>query len=242
MGFQIKKSCEYCGKDFLTDNPSKKYCSNTCRTYASLERKGQLSEVQSELKNKYQESSIGGFVDLTEKRETYQFDQSKKRGPNLLLSFAAGLVHNAMKTVCTISIEERNQHQKDEIERKRKANQEAKRSGKTPIYQNIPAFKPETEERIDRDNLKQALEADYMYGLEPIETSKGNIMICSLNIKAIQILHSAFNVTYFSIPAKLNSQRASEVGWDDMPTIQTAYAMVLDRQALLKIAPYIEDF
>lgn len=36
------KHCAFCEKPFQTENVRKEYCSNTCRTYASLDRSGKL--------------------------------------------------------------------------------------------------------------------------------------------------------------------------------------------------------
>lgn len=46
MEAEFSKKCEYCSTPFETSNSRKKHCSNTCRTYASLERKGKLNSTQ----------------------------------------------------------------------------------------------------------------------------------------------------------------------------------------------------
>ena len=40
----LKKECAYCSTPFETKSSRKIYCSNTCRTYASLENTGQMPE------------------------------------------------------------------------------------------------------------------------------------------------------------------------------------------------------
>lgn len=63
MDLQIKKQCSYCNTEFTTKNPNKMYCSNTCRTYASLERNGKLPESQARIKGA--KSPNSNIVDMT---------------------------------------------------------------------------------------------------------------------------------------------------------------------------------
>lgn len=51
MDKKFTKECAYCSESFQTSNFRKKYCSNTCRTYASQERQGKLNPVQQAIKS-----------------------------------------------------------------------------------------------------------------------------------------------------------------------------------------------
>jgi len=51
MDKEFTKECAYCSESFQTSNFRKKYCSNTCRTYASQERQGKLNPVQQAIKS-----------------------------------------------------------------------------------------------------------------------------------------------------------------------------------------------
>lgn len=52
------KNCNYCSSPFETNNYRKLYCSNTCKTYASRKRNGQISGVQKFCSDDFKEDLV----------------------------------------------------------------------------------------------------------------------------------------------------------------------------------------
>lgn len=47
-----EKECQFCGEKFEASNLKKMYCSNSCKTFASQQRKGKLNKTRKELMTK----------------------------------------------------------------------------------------------------------------------------------------------------------------------------------------------
>ncbi len=61
MTQNFEKTCDYCGNHFIATNARKRYCSGTCRTYASQERRGSLNGLQLAIKEgRVKTASISG--------------------------------------------------------------------------------------------------------------------------------------------------------------------------------------
>lgn len=60
----IERKCTYCDNPFETNNSNKKYCSSTCRTYASDERNGRLNAHQQAIKKGELKTQRKGHLDF----------------------------------------------------------------------------------------------------------------------------------------------------------------------------------
>lgn len=52
-------NCLFCDEEFESSNLKRKYCKNTCKTYASNERKGKLNQAQSNIRGPNQVYHLG---------------------------------------------------------------------------------------------------------------------------------------------------------------------------------------